>query len=276
MHIWKKRQPEHREAVTTSGLSYTEAFVKKTTDLLKQELTAESYERIFKTIVEQCRDSYDLNRAGAAAVKVAENVERGSETFRLYCRMGGDLFKMQCEAERTSGRTTIFTGFYNSAMDAYLEGGYTEEAAAVAFEHSHWLVTNALYRDEAGRRKYLSLSVKAFDETMRHSDGELAVFIHQQQEGRRKAAEALHDVRPPAHLTNVNDPGRLEADAQTYRELIAFLEENCNAFDVAAYFARELATVLENALPELARECAALATDLQRRHLALLAEHGIP
>ena len=275
MYIRKKRHPEPKESVTT-GLSYTETFVKNTADLLKEELTAESYEQTLKTIVDRCEDNYDLNRAGAAAMKVAESDKRGSETFRLYCKMAGDLFKLQCEAERTSGRTTIFTGFYNDATDAYLEGGYTNEAIAVAFEHSYWLLTNALYRDEAGRRKYLDLSTKTFDEAMGRSSEELARFVRQQQGGRVKAADALQDVQPPAHLSNVNDPNQLRADAQTYHELIAFLAENCHACDIAAYFAAELATVLETALPELARECAALATELQQRHAALMQEHAIP
>ena len=271
----KKRSSEPREPVTT-GLSYTENFVKQTADMLKEELTDDSYEQTLKTIVDRCEDNYDLNRAGAAAMKLAEGDKRGSETFKLYCKMAGDLFRLQCEAERTSGRTTIFTGFYNDAMDAYLEGGYISEAIAVAFEHSYWLITSALYRDEAGRRKYLDLSTKAFDEAMVRSSEKLASFVRQQQEGRLKAADALQEVQPPAHLSNVNEPDRLRADAQTYRELISFLEENCSASDIAAYFAGELAAVVETALPELARDYAALATELRQRHAALLQEHCIP
>ena len=274
--MWKRRHAEPTEAVTTSGLSYTESFVKKITSLLQEGLSTEDYEETLKTVMELCTDDYDLNRAGAAATKLAEKGKRGAEPFKLYWKMAGDLFKMQCGSERTSGRTTIFTGFYNSAMDAYLGGGYDMEAVAVAFEHSHWLITNALYRDEAGRRKYLTLSVKAFDEVMKHAArGELAAFIQEQQEGRKKAAEALQDAQPPAHLTSVRDPARLRVDAQTYRDMIAFLEERCKAYDVAAYFANELATVLESTLPELGRECAALARDLHERHVTLLREHGI-
>jgi hypothetical protein len=270
----KKRHPELKESPTTTGLSYTDAFVKRIADLLQQDLTAESYDQTFRTIVQQCGGNYDLNRAGAAAIKLAESEERGSETFNLYCKMAGDLFRMQCEAERTSGRTTIFTEFYNSATDAYLDGGYMNEALVVAFEHSYWLTANALYRDDAGRQKYLALSVKAFDEVMRRFTGEAASFVYEQQEGRRKAADALQDVKPPAYLTNVQDPDRLKSEAQTYGELIAFLDENCNARDIAAYFAGELATVLEAVLPELAREYAALAAQLQRRHAAFLEEHA--
>ncbi len=269
----KRRHPEPKESTTTTGLSYTDAFVKRIAELLKDELTAESYDQTFRTMVDQCEGNYDLNRAGAAAIKLAESEERGSETFNLYCKMAGDLFRKQCEAERTSGRTTIFTEFYNSATDAYLDGGFMNEALAVAFEHSYWLTTNALYREEAGRRKYLALSVKAFDEVMRRSTGEVASLVYQQQEGRRKAADALQEVKPPAHLTNVEDVDRLRSEAQTYGELIAFLEENCNACDIAAYFAVELAAVLQAMLPELAREYAALATELQQRHAALLKEH---
>jgi len=273
--MWKRRHSATPEAVTTSGLSYTESFVKKITSLLQQGLSAENYEQTLKTIMELCTDDYDLNRAGAAAAKLAEKGKRGAEPFKLYWKMAGDLFKMQCGSERTSGRTTIFTGFYNSAMDAYLDGGYDMEAVAVAFEHSHWLITNALYRDEAGRRKYLALSVKAFDEVMKHATSELAAFLHEQQGGRKKAADALQDAQPPAHLTGVKDAARLRVDAQTYRDMIAFLEERCKAYDVAAYFAKELATVLESTLPELGRECAALARDLHERHVTLLREHGI-
>jgi hypothetical protein len=271
----KKRHPESKEPGTTTGLSYTDAFVKRIADLLHEKLTAENYETTFRTIVDQCEGSYDLNRAGAAAMKLAESDKRGSETLELCCKMGGDLFRMQCEAERTSGRTTIFTEFYNSATDAYLDGGHMNQALAVTFEHSYWLITNALYREEAGRQKYLGLSVKAFDEVMRRSTGDIALFVHQQQEGRTKAADALQDVKPPAHLASVKDPDRLRSDAQTYGELIAFLEHNCNACDVAAYFAGEVAAVLEAVLPELAREYAALATELKRRHAALLEEHAV-
>jgi hypothetical protein len=273
--MWKRHDSEPRESVTTSGLSYTEAFVKKITSLLQQGLTADNYEQTLKAIMEQCTDDYDLNRAGAAAAKLAEREKRGTEQFRLYNKMAGDLFRMQCGSERTSGRTTIFTGFYNSAMDAYLDGGYDVEAVGVAFEHSHWLITNALYRDEAGKRKYLDLSVKAFDEVIRRATGALAAFLYGQQEARKKAAEALQDAQPPARLTNVKDPVPLRADAQTYREMISFLEERCKAYDVAAYFAKELAAVVENTLPELAREYTALARDLLNRHVALLHDHGI-
>jgi len=271
----KRRHPESKESGTTTGLSYTDAFVKRIANLLHEKLTAENYEQTLKTIVDQCEGSYDLNRAGAAAMKVAESEKRDSETFALCCKIAGNLFRMQCEAERTSGRTTIFTEFYNSASDAYLDGGHMNQALAVAFEHSYWLITNALYREEAGRKKYLGLSVKAFDELLRQSTGDLALFVHQQQEGRTRAADALQDVKPPAHLTSLKDPDRLRSDAQTYNELIAFLENNCNACDVAAYFAGELASVLENVLPELAQEYAARATELRGRHAALLEEHAV-
>jgi|GEM_PF-2910459 len=272
----KKRQAEPKEPPTTTGLSYTDAFVKRIAELLKEKLTTESYDQTFRTIVDQCEGNYDLNRAGAAAIKLAESEKRDTETFELYCKMAGDLFRMQCEAERTSGRTTIFTEFYNSATDAYLDGGYVNQALAVAFEHSYWLTTNALYREEAGRRKYLALSVNAFDEVMRRSAGEATSFVYQQQEGRRKAADALQEVKPPAHLMNVEDPDRLRSEAQTYGELIAFLDENCSAQDIAAYFAGELAAVLEAALPELAREYAALATQLKQRHASFLEGHALP
>jgi len=271
----KRRHPEPVEAVTTTGLSYTETFVKKICSLLQQELTAETYEPTLNAVVELCTDDYDLNRAGAAAAKLAEKEKRDTDKFKLYCKMAGDLFRMQCGSERGSGRTTIFTGFYNSAMDAYIDGGHNLQAISVAFEHSYWLITNALYREEAGRRKYLELSAKAFDEVMKHVTGDLAAFIHEQREGRKKAAEALQDVQPPARLSSVKDPARLRVEAQTYRELIAFLEEQCTAYDVAAYFAEELASVLQDALPELAHEYAVLGKDLRERHVTLLREHGI-
>jgi hypothetical protein len=249
--------------------------VKKISSLLQQELIDETYELTLNAVVELCTDDYDLNRAGAAAAKLAEKEKRDTDRFKLYSKMAGDLFRMQCGSERGSGRTTIFTGFYNSAMDAYLGGGHSLQAISVAFEHSYWLITNALYREEAGRRKYLELSAKAFDEVVKHATGDLAAFIYEQREGRRKAAEALQDVQPPAHLTSVKDQARLQAEAQTYRELIAFLEEQCKACDIAAYFAKELASVLQDALPELAHEYTVLGKDLQQRHVTLLREHGI-
>jgi hypothetical protein len=261
--------------MSTTGLSYTETFVKKISLLLQQELTSETYETTLNSVMELCADDYDLNRAAAAAAKLAEKEKPDTERLKLYCRMAGDLFRMQCGSERNSGRTTIFTGFYNAAMDAYLEGGYGVHAMSVAFEHSYWLITNALYREEAGHRKYLELSVKAFDEVLRRATGELAMFIREQQGGRRKAAEALQDVQPPAHLRSVKDQARLSAEAQTYGELVAFLETQCKAYDIAAYFAKELASVLQDGLPEVAREYAALAEDLQQRHVTLLREHGI-
>ena len=272
--MMKKHREEPREPVT-SGLSHTETFVKKITDLLKQGTTAESYEATFKSVLELCKDNYDLNRAAAAAMKVAEKQRFGSESFNLYCKMAGDLFKMQCERERGSGRTTIFTGFYDSATDAYLDGGYINEAAAVAFEHSRWLMRNALYRDEAGKQKYLDLSVKAFDQVMRRADEELAAFLYDQREGRKKAADALRDVQSPAHLTNIKDPAQLRAGVRTYHELIEFLEKTCITCDVAAFLSRELASVLEKALPELAVEYRTLAEGLQQHHVALLDEQGI-
>jgi len=259
-----------------SGLSHTEAFMGKITELLKQELTGEAYEATLKTIVELCEDNYDLNRAGAAATKLAEKQKRASKDFKLCCRMAGDLFRMQFESERNSGRTTIFTGFYNSAMDAYLDGGYIKEALGVSFEHSYWLMRNALYRDEAGKQKYFELSLKAFNEVLKRADEKLAAFIYQQQEGRKSAADALRNVQPPAHLAGVKDPGRLEAGVQTYRELIAFLAGTCGAHDVAASLCRELADLLEPVLPDLAGEFATLAGELQEQHVAMLEERGIP
>ena len=270
-----KKRGEEPRAPVASGLSHTEAFVKKTADLLKQELTSETHEATLQTILELCKDSYDLNRAGAAAMVVAENQPNKSETFNLYCKIAGDLYRMQCESERNSGRTTLFTGFYDSAMDAYLDCGYIKEAVAVTFEHSHWLMRNALYRDEAGKQKYLRLSVNAFDEVMRRSEGELATFVYEQRDGREKAADALRDMQPPAHLTNIKDPGQLRASVRIYRELIEFLEQVCKACDIAAYLSRELAAVLEKILPELAGEHTTLAEGLQQRHIALLEKHGI-
>ena len=271
-----RKPPEEPKEPVTSGLSHTETFIKKIVDLLKEGLTDENYEAMLGSILELCEGNYDLNRAGAAAMKVAEKHRVGRGAFNLYSKMAGDLFKMQCESERSSSRTTIFTGFYNSAMDSYLDGGYIKEAVAVVFEHSHWLMRNALYKDEAGKQKYLDLSVKAFDEVMKRAEGELAAFIHEQQEGRRNAVDALRNVQPPAHLANVNDKTQLEAGAQTYQELIAFLKESCNTCDIAASFAKELAAVLEKDLPDLSREYAALAENLQQQHVALLKEHGIP
>jgi len=271
----KKRPSVPTEGVSTTGLSYTETFVKKVSSLLQQELTPETYEPTLEAVVKLCTSDYDLNRAGAAAAKLAEKEKRDTERFKLYSKMAGDLYRMQCGSERGSGRTTIFTGFYNSAMDAYLNGGHNLEAISVAFEHSYWLITNGLHREEAGRRKYLELSVKAFDEVMKRVTGDLAVFIYEQREGRRKAGEALQEVQPPAHLTSIKDQVRLQAEAQTYRGLIAFLEEQCKAYDVAAYFSKELASVLQDTLPELAREYTALGRDLQERHVTLLREHGI-
>jgi len=270
----KTRGEEPTEHVS-GGLSHTEAFVKKIADLLKEGLAAEDYEATLQTITDLCKDNYDLNRAGAAAMAVAEKQPYKSETFNLYCKMAGDLYRMQCESERSYGRTTIFTGFYNAAMDAYLDGGHIKEAAAVAFEHSHWLVRNALYRDEAGKQKYLALSVTAFDEVMKRSKGELADFIYKQREGRRKAADALQTVQPPAHLTSIKDPAGLGAGVQIYRELIAFLEQACEACDIAVYLSRELAAALEKALPELAEEYTTLAEGLDQRHVALLDEQDI-
>ena len=271
----KKAREEPRESMT-SGLSHTESFIKKSTALLKEGLTDETYDATFKSVLELCKDSYDLNRAGAAVMKVAEKQRFRSETFNLYCKMAGDLFKMQCESERSSGRTTIFTGFYNSAMDAYLDGGYINEAVAVSFEHSHWLTRSALYRDEAGKQKYLDLAVKAFDEVMKRAEEELVAFIYEQREGRKNAADALRSVQPPAHLANVKEPAQSEAGTQTYRELIAFLEETCHTYDIAATLAGELAAVLEKVLPDLSGEYATLAEELQQRHVALLEEHDIP
>jgi hypothetical protein len=209
-------------------------------------------------------------------MEVAEQQLYKSETFNLYCRMAGDLYKMQCESERSSGSTTMFSWLYNSATDAYLDGGYIEEAAAVAFQHSYWLMTNALSRDEEGKQTYLDLSVSAFYEIMKRSKGKLAGFIYEQREGRRRAADALQSVQPPAHLTEVEDPAELAAAVQVYRELIAYLEQICEACDIAAYLATELAAALKRALPELAGEYATLAEGLQQRHAAILQEHGIP
>jgi len=272
--MMKKRGEKSTEDVT-SGLSHTEAFVKKIRELLKLGLTAEDYEATLQTVVGLCKDNYDLNRAGAAAMAVAEKQPYKSETFNLYCKIAGDLYRMQCKSERGSGRTTIFTGFYNSAIDAYLDGGYIKEAAAVAFEHSHWLMRNAFYREEAGKERYLQLSVTAFDEVIKRCEGELADFIYGQREGRRKAADALQTVEPPAHLTTIKDPAGLRAAVQINRELLSFLEQVCRTCDIAAYLSKELATVLEKALPELAGEYTNLAKGLEQCHVALLGEHDI-
>ena len=271
----KKPGKEPSELATT-GLSHTEAFVKEIIALLKQGLTAENYRATLQSVVELCKDNYDLNRAGAAAIKVAEKQPYKSETFNLYCKMAGDLYRIQCESERGSGRTTIFTGFYDSCIDAYLDGGSINEAAAVAFEHSHWLMTNALYRDEPGKQRYLELSVKALDEVMKQSKGDLAKFVYEQREGRRKAAGALRDIEPPAHLATVKDPAELEGGVRIYQDLISFLEKTCQTCDIAAYFSRELAAVLATIMPDRVQEYSALASDLEQRHTALLDEHGIP
>ncbi len=272
-----KRKPrEEPSEPVTSGLSHTEAFIAKITELLKERLNNETYDATLKTIVEHCEDNYDLNRAGVAAAKVAEKHSSKSVTRSLYFKISGDLYRMQCESERDSGRTTIFTGFYNAAMDAYLDGGHIMETIGVAFEHSFWLMRNALLRDEPGKQKYFDLSVKAFDDVIKRAAEKLAAFVHEQQEGRRTAAAALINVQPPAHLASVKDPVQLEAGAQTYRELIAFLGESCGAYDVAASISRELAEVLKTGLPDLSGGFAALAEDLQQRHVAMLEEHGIP
>jgi hypothetical protein len=273
--MFRKRREEPKEPVTTTGLSYTETFVRKITDLLKQDLAADTYETTFKVIAELCHDDYDLNRAGAAAIALAEKQKPDSQLFRLYSKLAGDLFRKQCESERTSGRTTIFTGFYNSAIDAYLEGGYGTESIAVAFEHSHWLMVNALYKEEAGKQKYLDLSVKAFDEVLKRSEGKLAVFLYEQQQNRKKVADALVSVQPPAHLINVKNRESLETSVQTYRDLIAFLDEPCKTYDIAAYLSKELAAVLEKVMPDRASEYAALAEEFRQRHGALLSEEGI-
>ncbi len=275
VQVKRKPREEPKEPVT-SGLSHTEAFIAEISELLKERLNSETYDATFKTVLEHCENNYDLNRAGVAAAKVAEKHSSKSETRSLYFKMAGDLYRMQCESERDSGRTTIFTGFYNAAMDAYLDGGHIKETIGVAFDHSLWLMRNALLRDEAGKQKYFDISVKAFDDVIKRADEKLAAFIHEQQEGRRNAATALISVQPPAHLANVKDPVQLEADAQTYRELIAFLGESCGAYDVAASLSRELAEVLETGLPDLSGEFAALAEELQQRHVAMLEEHGIP
>jgi len=271
----KKRRGEPEEPVT-SGLSRTDAFVKQIADLLKQGLTAETYEETLKSVTSLCEDNYDLNRAGAAAMKVAEKQPYKSESFNLYCKVAGDLYRMQCETERYSSRTTIFTGFYNAAMDAYLDGGWIREAAGVAFEHSHWLVTNALYRDEAGKERYLELSVKAFDDVVKRSQGELAAFIYEQREGRRKAADALLDIEPPAHLTGIEDAELLRAHVQRYQNLITILTEICTTYDIAAYLAEELVSALATVFPDEVPHYAALAVELKQRHEALLSEHSIP
>jgi hypothetical protein len=272
-----KRKPrEEPKEPATSGLSHTEAFIAKITELLKEGLTGEAYEATLKTVVELCEDNYDLNRAGTAAMKVAEKQRSKSEIRSLYFKMAGDLFRMQCESERSSGRTTIFTGFYNSAMDAYLDGGHIKEAVGVAFEHSYWLMRNGLYRDEAGKQKYFDLSVKAFNDVIKRADEELGAFIYQHQEGRRGAADALRNMQPPAHLANVKDQAQLEAGAQTYRELIAFLGETCGVYDMAAGLSRDLADLVETVLADLSREFAALAEEFQRQHATALEERGIP
>jgi hypothetical protein len=272
----RRKPPEEPKESSTSGLSHTEAFIGKITELLKERLTGETYEATLKTVVELCEDNYDLNRAGTAAMKVAEKQSSKSEARGLYFKISGDLFRMQFESERTSGRTTIFTGFYNSAMDAYLDGGYINEALGVSFEHSYWLMRSALYRDEAGKQKYFDLSVKAFNEVLKRADEELATFIYQQQEGRKNAADALRNVQPPAHLASVKDPGELEAGAQTYRELIAFVGESCGVHDVAASLSREIADLLETVLPDLAGEFATIAEEHQQQHATMLEERGIP
>ena len=101
----------------------------------------------------------------------------------------------------------MFTWLYNSATDAYLDGGYIREAAAVAFEHSLWLMTSALSSDEAGKETYLDLSVSALYKIMKRSKGELAGFIYKQREGRRRAADALQSVQPPPNaLSNGPSP----------------------------------------------------------------------
>ena len=272
--MMKKHHEEPRERMT-KGLSYTETFVKKITDLLKQGLTAENYEAALQSVLELCKENYDLNRAGAATVEVAQKQPYKSGTFNLYCKMAGDLFKMQCQLERDSGRTTIFTGFYNSATDAYLDGGYVKEATGVAFEHSLWLVRNSLYRDEAGKQKYLDLSVKAFDQVMKRADEDLANFIYEQREGRRKAAELLGEVQPPAHLANIKDAAQLNESVEAYHERVVSIKTTCKTYDIAAYLSSELATVLEKALPELAGKYTALAEELRGLHVALLEKHGI-
>ena len=271
----KKRREETREPAT-SGLSRTDTFVKTISDLLKQGLTAESYDETLKNVTALCEDNYDLTRAGAAAMKVAEKQPYRSESFNLYCKVAGDLYRVQCETERYSGRTTIFTGFYNAAMDAYLDGGWIREAAGVAFEHSHWLIRNALYRNEPGKERYLELSVKAFDDVVKRSEGELAAFIHEQWEGRRKAADALLDIQPPAHLTAIKDPELLRARVQRYQNLITILTEICNTYDIAAYLSEELVSALAPVLPDEIHQYAGLALKLRQRHEALLREHGIP
>jgi hypothetical protein len=272
--VTRKRGKEPRKPLET-WLSHTETFVKKVTDMLRQGLTAENYKAALQSILELCEGDYDLNRAGAAAMKVAEKKRHKGEAFNLYYKMAGDLFRMQCESERSSGRTTIFTGFYDSAIDAYLDGGYAKEAAAVAFEHSHWLMRSALYRDEAGKQKYLGLSSEAFDQVMKRADEELAGFIYEQREGKSKAAVMLRDVQPPTHLKNVKDAEQLRRDALAYRQRIAFLERTCKTYDIAAYLSSELATVLEKALPQQAAEHRTFAEELHQRHVALLDEHGI-
>jgi hypothetical protein len=137
-------------------------------------------------------------------------------------------------------------------------------------------VRNGLYRDEAGKQKYLDISVKAFDDVIKRAEGELAVFIHQQQEGRKCAADALRNVQPPGHLASLREPAHLESGAQTYRELIDFLKDSCAAYDIAATIAQEIAGVLRKALPDLSAEYASAADDLKQIHVALLEEHDIP
>lgn len=268
----KKRGEEQRQ-VMISGLSHTEAFVKKIAELLKQGLTAEDYEVTLQSVIALCKDDYDLNRAGAAAMAVAEKQPDKSEAFSLYCKMAGDLYRRQCESERSYGRTTIFTEFYNSAIDVYLDGGFISEAIAVAFEHSNWLMRDALYREKGGKQKYLELSVKAFDELVRRCKGEVAAFVYDEREGRRESADALLGFEARPRLARIKDPARLRASVQGCGELTAFLEQACKTRDVATHPSRELANVLESAIPGLAGECVTLAEEIQHRHGTLLAKH---
>ena len=69
--MMKKLREELIEHVI-GELSHTEAFVKKTGELLKQGLTVENYTSTLQSVIGLCKGSYDLNRAGTLAMEVAE------------------------------------------------------------------------------------------------------------------------------------------------------------------------------------------------------------